>query len=348
MRIARALLRIIACALALAVVALAVLTVLEYRPAPVESVPFSEGARRAQVERGQKLTLSSFHIGSATAGRDADGYAEGGKAVLAESREVAEGNLSGIASALANLNADILLLQAVDKSATRSHSIDEAARLARELGMGAAYATDDRCAWAPYPWPMPGAIESGLMTLSNRAVTSAERVALPASFPWPLRTVSPKRCLLVERLPVAGTDAKLVLINLCLDSYASAEARVAQARAALSLMQDEYRKGNYVIAGGDFACAFPNAQTYTASPAWQPAQLRDDDLPPGFRYVNDSSSPTRRLLDKPYTGNRADTSLYVTDGFILSDNLQTNHVETVDLNFRHSAHNPVRLIVTLK
>ena len=39
--------------------------------------------------------------------------------------------------------------------------------------------------------------------------------------------------------------------------------------------------------------------------------------------------------------------MYVIDGFIVSDNLKVNLIQTVDLNFRqYSDHNPVLLQVT--
>ncbi|MFR5029040.1 MAG: hypothetical protein ACLTDF_09965 [Coprococcus sp.] len=39
---------------------------------------------------------------------------------------------------------------------------------------------------------------------------------------------------------------------------------------------------------------------------------------------------------------------YVIDGFIVSSNLQINSTETIDLDFKNSDHNPIRLDVALK
>ena len=36
------------------------------------------------------------------------------------------------------------------------------------------------------------------------------------------------------------------------------------------------------------------------------------------------------------------------DGFLMTDNVKLNHVETVDLNFEYSDHNPVMVQVTLQ
>lgn len=106
-----------------------------------------------------------------------------------------------------------------------------------------------------------------------------------------------------------------------------------------------------MIVGGDFNQTFEGAENvYPTLPGdlWRPGALMNEDLPKGFAFVYDASSPTCRSLDKPYSGVRAETQFYVIDGFVLSDNLKVNHVETIDLNFQNSDHNPVYLQVTLK
>ena len=67
-------------------------------------------------------------------------------------------------------------------------------------------------------------------------------------------------------------------------------------------------------------------------------------LPEGWQFAYDDSSPTCRLLDKPYT---EDCQTYVIDGFILSPNVQLQAVSTVNLDFACSDHNPVKLEITL-
>ena len=73
-----------------------------------------------------------------------------------------------------------------------------------------------------------------------------------------------------------------------------------------------------------------------------------DELPEGFRLVYDSKTPTCRLLNQPYDPEDEATQYYIIDGFIVSDNLEVQSVETKDLAFRYSDHNPVRLVVKLK
>ena len=73
-----------------------------------------------------------------------------------------------------------------------------------------------------------------------------------------------------------------------------------------------------------------------------------DVLPEGFSFVYDLDTPSCRLLNQPYDpDDLAHTQHYVIDGFIVSSNVILNAVETLDLLFVNSDHNPVCLNVTL-
>ncbi|MDR1127880.1 MAG: hypothetical protein LBL20_01090 [Treponema sp.] len=58
--------------------------------------------------------------------------------------------------------------------------------------------------------------------------------------------------------------------------------------------------------------------------------------------------PSSRLLDKPYSGDYADTQLYAIDGFLVSPNVEIIDVRTEDAQFRYSDHNPVILKAALR
>ena len=54
----------------------------------------------------------------------------------------------------------------------------------------------------------------------------------------------------------------------------------------------------------------------------------------------DPTRPTNRTLEQPYRAGVNYTS--VIDGLLVSPNVEVLGVETVDLEFAHSDHNPVR------
>lgn len=286
----------------LAACLLGYLTLTEYRPADVETVSVTSGAREEPVRVGQMLDVVTFNTGYSGLGRESDFFMDGGKQVRPLSEAYVKENLNGILGELTSLHPDICLLQEVDVNSYRSWHIDQADTLRRGLSMNMAYAPNYRCAFVPFPWPPIGRVDSGLCTLTNLKVTEAARESLPVPFSWPIRMANLKRCLLVERIPVADSDRELVLVNLHLEAFDDGEGKIAQTKQLMELLSLERRKGNYVLVGGDFNQTFEAARD--AYPTleggyWMPGSLSDSDAPEGIRFVCDPSSPTCRDLMHP-------------------------------------------------
>ena len=166
-----------------------------------------------------------------------------------------------------------------------------------------------------------------------------------------MRTVNLKRCLLVSYIPLADSDRYLVVVNLHLEAYDGGAGNAAQMEELKQFLTEEYEKGNYVIAGGDFNQNFPGAaedypNTHTA--LWNPGMLEASMIPDGFSLAYDLSVPSCRLDNQPYdAADTENTQYYVIDGFILSPNVRSDRVKTLDEGFADSDHNPVCLTVTL-
>mgnify|MGYP002241508406 CR=1 FL=1 len=87
--------------------------------------------------------------------------------------------------------------------------------------------------------------------------------------------------MLETRIPIKDTDKELVIINFHLEAYDSGEGKIAQSKKLAKKLQEEYEKGNYVIAGGDFNQTFEGMDTYpiTNKENWVPGIMRQEDLP---------------------------------------------------------------------
>ena len=327
------------------------LTAVEYRPEAIEPLTVTAGARHSTAQAGTRYKLVTLNVGYGGLGRTEDFFMDGGRNVQPKDKQEVQENLSGLLSALSLQKADICLLQEVDLDSNRSYWINEADHFARGLSMGWTFAYNFRCEFVPFPIPPIGKVESGLLTLNNLAVTEATRESLPVPFSWPLRVANLKRCLLVQRMPVGDGGKELVLINLHLEAYSDDAGRAAQMEMLAGILRTERNNGNYVIAGGDFNQAFPGSLArypLPGQPKWAPGTLADSDLPDGFRYAFDLNTPTCRSLETPYDGDRDALIAYVIDGFIVSDNVKVNSVETIDLNFRNTDHQPVAMEFTLQ
>lgn len=333
--------------LVLAVGLVVFLTITEYCPQDIEQAEQTEGT--AAVLQKKRLKILSWNTGYSALGENADFFMDGGQSVRPTSKEQVLENLEAILSVLEAEQADALLLQEVDVNSKRSYGINQWQRYQQMKQMDGAYVPNYRCQYVPFPWPTIGKVESGLVTLTQMQMESAYRSSLPVPFSWPVRAANLKRCLLVSYLPLADSDKQLVVINLHLEAYDDGEGKKAQTQQFWELAQSEYEKGNYVIAGGDFNQVFPETlERYPiAEPEkWLPGTLESTQLPEGWQYAWDAAVPTCRLLDAPYDPEQ--TQHYVIDGFIISPNVKLERVQTLDLGFANSDHNPVRLEVTLQ
>ena len=77
--------------------------------------------------------------------------------------------------------------------------------------------------------------------------------------------------------------------------------------------------------------------------------INASDFGDDFNLLMDSDVPSCRSLDQPYAGADQDTfQYYIIDGYIVSNNIEVSSVETQDLGFVNSDHNPVVLKARLK
>ena len=326
------------------------LTITEFRPASVQDAAQTAGQTSATLRAGESIRVLTFNTGYAGLDKSQDFFMDGGSGVSPTGgRAKVEENLAGILAAIQEANAQIVLLQEVDQSSARTNRIDETAYYQQNTGLNAAYAVNYQCGFVPFPLPPIGAVKSGVLTLSAYQPAQAQRQSLPVPFKWPIRVANLKRCLLVERIPVADSGRELVLINLHLEAYDDGEGKAAQTCQLLDFIHQEYEKGNYVIAGGDFNQTFEGVQRFGGSweGKWTPGVFTEDELPQGVRLVYDPSLPTCRSLDQAYTGDRDNHVFYLIDGFLVTDNVQVEEVHTVDLDCAYSDHNPMLMQVTL-
>lgn len=129
-------------------------------------------------------------------------------------------DLERVGDYLESTGADVVLLQEVDESASRSGGVDQAAALGARLGMTAHF--------APFMDFQGG--RYGLAVLAGPRVTEATVVALPAG------TLEPRSAMVVT-LDVNG--ARLRVANAHLDWLADDERRVSQARALLAALVED-------------------------------------------------------------------------------------------------------------
>lgn len=331
---------------------IAYLSITNYTPDKIEDISITnEDTAAAALTLNSEVTLLTLNTGYAALDKESDFFMDGGTGVLAFSEEKVKENLSGITDIINKSEADIVFLQEVDEDSKRTFNINEKEYFASSFSGSYAFAYNYKCNYVPYPLPTLGKINSGIMTLNSYNSETAQRISLPIPFKWPISMCNLKRCLLVEYVDIEGSENKLVLINLHLEAYDDGEGKLEQTEMLMNLIREEYEKGNYVIAGGDFNQTFPNTDKYPLlnEDYWNAGRLYEESLPEGFKYIFDDTYPTCRLLNKPYDSeNTTSNQYYVIDGFIVSPNVEVTKIETLNENFTYTDHSPVKMNFYLK
>ncbi len=328
----------------------------EYNPEDVETLEIG-GEASGELKVGEELSILTWNVGFGALGDNADFFMDGGKMVQTASKERVKYNEDAIIGRLQTENPDIILLQEADVHSARSYRIDFVNNVTKTLGesnYNHTFAYNFKVNFLPYPVPPMGEIKSGIATWSRYDITSSQRIKLPCPFKWPTRAGNLKRCLMVDRIPIEGTEKELVLINLHLEAYDSGEGKIAQTRMLKELLEQEAQKGNYVLAGGDFNQTFSNVDSSrypVLEGKWEAGIIDVSEFDQSLQFVMPVETPSCRSLDQPLAGAASrdpkDFQYYVIDGFILSGNLELESCEVRDLGFVNSDHNPVVMKVKL-
>ena len=324
------------------------LSIKEYKPREVETVTTTKGKNMLQQQTD--ISLLTLNIGYGGLSSSEDFFMDGGKNIQPKSKQLVEENLAGITTMLKEHPSDMYLLQEVDLNSKRSYHINQKESLSNALHMSSTFAYNFNVPYVPFPIPPIGKVESGIVTMTNTTMSEAKRIALPNPFSWPIRMANLKRALLETRFPIGGSDKELVVFNLHLDAYDNGQGKIEQSKLLKKVLEEEYDKGNYVIAGGDFNQVFEGTQSFpqTGQKGWKPGSISSTDIPDHFSFSYDDTHPSVRVLNHAFTGDYESSQVYVIDGFIVSDNINTKQTNTYDYQFRYTDHHPVQMTFQLK
>ena len=327
--------------------------IFEYTPEDVEP---AEIIAVGNVEKNvENLALLTWNIGYGGLSKDADFFMDGGVSSGPESKDTVENNLKGIVSILKEVDADIMLLQEVDRSSSRTFKIDQNKVLKEFLpDFELSYALNFGVFFVPSPVFSPiGKVESGLLTVSKfKSSGTPQRISLPVDSTLPLRLFNLKRCMLVSRYKVFNSHNELVVINLHLSAYENEKLKTAQLNFVKRFIVEEHSKGNLVIAGGDWNHILPGIEKgsfgkYSTSEEYikWAAKLPENWTPEGWRWAFNKEIPTVRNNESAYVPGENFTT--IIDGFLVSPGLEIESMQTINTGFEYSDHQPVILNVKL-
>lgn len=270
------------------------------------------------------------------------------------SKQAVLASTNGVIQTMKKQNPDFMFFQEIDTNSTRSFHVNQVKRVENNFRqMGSTFASNFHSAYLIVPpWNPHGTVRSGLLSMSKYNMKSAVRRKYPVSSGPIEKFVDLDRCFVVMRYPV--TNGKyLVMINSHMSAYyKGGKMRKAQMKLISSVMEKEYKAGNYVIVGGDFNHALgkdmmTHFEHEEKIPSWV-SVLDQKMLPKNFTMVrakNRESVATCRATDMPYDPKI--NYMTICDGFIVSKNIKAT-AHNINTHFDYADHNPVRLNFELK
>jgi endonuclease/exonuclease/phosphatase family metal-dependent hydrolase len=326
-------------------------TITDYSPKSKEKLE-PEGTGCFDNAIDSVFTILSWNVGYCGLGKEMDFFYDGGKSVR-PSKEYFQKYLNGVLNKLSGFDTvDIILLQEIDTNAKRTYYTNEASLIKQFMSIhSCVFAKNYDVQFVPVPFLEPmGSVVSGMITLSKIKPAESFRCPYYANYSWPISVMMLDRCLIYSKYKIPG-GKYLVVLNTHNSAFDdAAELREVEGYIIKSIMLEEYAKGNYVIAGGDWNRNPPlfDGEKFidkniscTVEPAMDTAFL-----PKGWQWVFDPTLPTNRSVTTAYEKGTTETT--IIDYFAVSPNLEVIANRTLADDFEFSDHQPVFITVKMK
>ncbi len=299
------------------------------------------------------FTFMTWNIGYCGLGKEAAFFYDSGGFYTSAGKNVRESephvkkNIAGVTNFLDSLDYDFLLLQEVDRASKRSYWIDQYSAIDHAVDdYNGVFSVNFRSGRVPVPllepWNIIGAVESGLASFSKAKPMTSMRYQLPGEYPWPDRIFHLDRCAAFQWFPLKNGKS-LVVVNTHNSAYdKGGKLKAMQLDYLEKELQAEYKKGNYIVIGGDWNQGplnyrdeinpniYGNATEVTAI---------TQDFLSDWTMVSNYTVPTNRSVGEPLDVDS--TEVKVIDFFYISPNMKMDTVFGVDLGFDYSDHQPV-------
>lgn len=316
---------------------------------PDERIVLEENTAPVMLSDSALIKVMTWNIGYCGMDSAMDFFYDGGVKVRTPD-EVFDKNFAVVKEFLgANDTLDFIMLQEVDRKSKRSYRTDEYVGFTDRLKMESAqFAINYNVFFVPVPPATPmGKVLSGISVFGRKKPTVSARYSFPGKYGFPKQLFMLDRCFMANRYPLEN-GKELVLINTHNEAFDPGDIRKAQMEYLKTFIVEEYEKGNYIIAGGDWNQAPPEFEPDFEGEVVNTNQmaLESDYLPAGWKWSYDNTTPTNRTVTAAYRPGVTATT--VIDFFLLSPNVESITVKCVDLRFKNSDHNPVILTARLQ
>lgn len=292
------------------------------------------------------LEIITWNLGYGGLGKESNFVIDGGSDWLPKSKLVVKKNVSGIIKFIKSQTPDVFFFQEIAKASLINHRVSVFDAIVDTINQYQnIYISDFRT----HLIPPPISTNSGLGVFAIPGLISSSESRLLPLEPRRVGAFRKYYQMVISEVSTTVENKKWILINLHLAAFDSnADIRAKQLNEVRSFATEQYQRGNFVVIGGDWnlrlaQTEFPH-QTEDKYLFWV-HDLPDNAFPPNWTVVADPNIPSVRTVHQAYIPENN----YVTiiDGFITSPNVEVVSVETINLNFTNSDHNPVKARFTI-
>ncbi|GHU41788.1 endonuclease [Bacilli bacterium] len=310
---------------------------LQYNRLPDKQTLTVKKAQHAkQISANQAYKIMTFNIGYGAYPADYTFFMDGGKEVRARSKADVLANLTEDNRLLTTENPDFINLQEVDYEGDRSFKVNQPDFFTeKNPNYTSSFANNYHSAYLFYPITQPiGKAKSGLLTLSKGQIRQATRYSLPIETNFN-KFFDLDRAFSVNEVAVQN-GRKLFIYNVHLSAFIKDEViQAAQLTKLFDNMKAHADAGDYVICGGDYnhvlsGKAHPELTWMKPFPTAK--------LSKNMRVVAPTNEPSVRSNGTVYGDH---STLGVIDGFLVTENVKTLNIQTIQNDFKSSDHNPV-------
>lgn len=319
----------------------------DYKPDEKTIVFSSENPDR--LNDTSELSFLTWNIGYCALDREMDFFYDGGTKVFTPEETYIK-NLASVKDFLKdNDTVDFIFIQEIDVRSKRSYRYNQYDTISGLLtGYHPFFGKNYDVFFVPVPPSSPmGKVHSGIAVFSKMQPSSSIRYSFPGRYGFPKQLFMLDRCFLVNRYPLEN-GKEIVVINTHNEAFDPGEIRRTQMSYLKEFMLNEYEKGNYIIAGGDWNQSPPDFKPEFSGNLLNTDQMMMEAgyLPDDWNWVYDNTYPSNRSVTEAY--NPSETTTTVIDFFLLSPNVSEVRVDCIHLGFENSDHNPVRMKIRLK
>ena len=327
-------------------VAAALLT--EHRPAPVEPVAVACSGPGTELAVGQPFSVLSWNT-QYGASRKHRFFYDGGTVVHVPPQDVAA-TMSAIERVIQDSQAELVLLQEIDRGSDRTQRIDQLPPLVAAAGANCQAATPyHKSPYVPTPAHQHlGRVDMELATLSRGSMAAGQRIQLALlAEPRYRQVFNLKRALLTVEVPVTGWDQPLAVANTHLSAFSYGDGTHGMQVQQLADWIRARPEGQPWVLAGDMNLlppGFDKNSLRTESDLYagddNPIELL---LPLGTEVLGDQLDPRNRSY-LPFGASEPDRKI---DYFLVGGPIQVVEARVLSEHTSISDHLPVlaRLVV---